>query len=287
MLTLPVKIVRTAPRASRACRRAGRPVVLVPTMGALHAGHLALMRRARKLAGPRGTVVVSIFVNPTQFGPKEDYSRYPRTFKKDSRLCEQAGVDIIFHPEPGDIYPDGYSTYVNEERLSLGLCGKSRPAHFRGVCTVVLKLFNIIAPHTAVFGQKDYQQAAVIRRMVRDLNLPVRIVTAPTVREPGGLALSSRNQYLTPAERAQAPVIRRALLLARAASSRRLSALANLVRREISRAPLAKIDYIEVLDAGTLEKPGATSRNLVIACAVHFGKTRLIDNIEKNVTKRP
>jgi pantoate--beta-alanine ligase len=248
-------------------------------MGALHEGHLSLIRKARRLAGPRGTVAVSIFVNPTQFGPKEDFSRYPRTFASDRRLCEGAGADVIFHPGAADIYPEGYSTYVNEERLSACLCGQSRPGHFRGVCTVVLKLFNIIAPDIAVFGAKDYQQSAIIGRMVRDLNVPVRIVVAPTIREGDGLALSSRNRYLSAAERAQAPIIRRALLAARAASFRRPADLARLVRGHISTAPLAKIDYIEVLDAGTLEEPGDRTRKLVIACAVWFGKTRLIDNI--------
>lgn len=254
-------------------------------MGALHAGHLSLIQKARKLAGVKGTVVVSIFVNPTQFGPGEDFSRYPRTFPQDRQLCEQAGVDLIFHPTPNDIYPPGFSTYVDEERMSLRLCGKSRPGHFRGVCTVVLKLFNIIAPDTAVFGRKDYQQSTIIGRMVRDLNIPVRVVTAPTVREPDGLALSSRNVYLSPEQRAQAPVIRKALLLARDASSAHPAALAKLVRKEITAAPLAKIDYVEVLDAITLENPGPETRDVVIACAVWFGKTRLIDNIRRKPQK--
>jgi pantoate--beta-alanine ligase len=277
-----VKIIRTASRAAQFRRDTeGRALVLVPTMGALHAGHLSLMRKARKLAGARGTVAASIFVNPAQFGPGEDFSRYPRPFARDCRLCEEAGVDVVFHPEPDAIYPAGFSTHVDEERVSLGQCGKSRPGHFRGVCTVVLKLFNIIGPDAAVFGEKDYQQVAVIRRMVRDLNVPVRIVAAPTVREADGLALSSRNAYLTPEERAQAPVIRRALLLARHAHSARPADLARLMRREIARAPLAKIDYVEVLDARTLEKPGTATRELVIACAVWFGKTRLIDNVRR------
>ncbi len=248
-------------------------------MGALHAGHISLMRRARRLAGKSGAVVVSIFVNPAQFGPGEDFSRYPRTFPQDCRQCGEAGVDVIFHPSPEEIYPEGFSTYVNEERVSGPLCGASRPGHFRGVCTVVLKLFNIVAPDSAVFGAKDYQQVAVIRRMVRDLNVPVRIVTAPTVRAPDGLALSSRNAYLTPDERAQATVLRRALLLARDAKTSRPGDLARLVRRQIATAPLARIDYVEVLDAATLEAPGPATRELVIACAVFFGKTRLIDNV--------
>ncbi len=255
--------------------------MLVPTMGALHEGHASLMRRARKIAGPKGRVAVSIFVNPAQFGPGEDFSRYPRTFASDCRLCEAAGVDVVFHPEADEMYPEAFSTYVDEARVSVGLCGRSRPGHFRGVCTVVLKLFNLLGPDAAVFGEKDYQQSAVIRRMVRDLNVPVKIVTAPTVREADGLALSSRNAYLSAEERAQAPAIRRALLLARDSPSAREGELARLVRREIAKAPLAKIDYVEVLDADTLEKPGATTRELLIACAVYFGKTRLIDNVRR------
>jgi len=276
-----VKIVRTASRTARLCRglAAGGPLVLVPTMGALHAGHLSLMRKARNLAGPSGAVVATIFVNPAQFGPNEDFSRYPRTFAKDCRLCREAGVDLLFHPSPQEMYPEGFSTYVNEERLSLPLCGKSRPGHFRGVCTVVLKLFNIVGPAIAVFGAKDYQQVSVIRRMVRDLNVPVRIVAAPIVREPDGLALSSRNAYLTADARAQAPVIRRALQLARDAPSGKPAALEKLVRRKIETAPLARIDYLEVLDANTLAAPVSATRQLVIACAVYFGNTRLIDNI--------
>jgi pantoate--beta-alanine ligase len=281
-----VKIVRTSARAARLRGDTNaRLVVLVPTMGALHEGHVALMRKARKLAGPQGMVVVSIFVNPAQFGPREDFSRYPRTFARDCKLCEEAGVDAVFHPEVNEMYPEGFSTYVDEERVSLGLCGASRPGHFRGVCTVVLKLFNILGPDAALFGEKDYQQAAVIRRMARDLNVPVRIVTAPTVREADGLALSSRNAYLSPQERSQAPVIRRALLKAAAASFARPGDLARLIRREIAKAPLGKIDYVEVVDARTLEKPGPETRELVIACAVWFGRTRLIDNVRRKNPK--
>ena len=280
-----MKIVRTAARVSRVCRGLKRqgPLVLVPTMGALHAGHVSLIHRARKLAGQSGAVAVSIFVNPTQFGPKEDFTRYPRSFAKDCQLCREAGVDLIFHPSPAEMYPDGFSTYVNEEQVSRGLCGASRPGHFRGVCTVVLKLFNIIAPDTAVFGEKDYQQVAVLKRMARDLNVPVKIAASPTVRELDGLALSSRNAYLTAEERAQAPVIRHALLMARDARTARPADLARLVRREIETAHLARIDYMEVLDADTLEKPGRGTRELVIACAVFFGKTRLIDNLRRKL----
>ncbi len=278
-----MKIVRTISRVAWLRRDpewvGGGPLVLVPTMGALHRGHLSLVRKARKLAGADGRVVVSIFVNPAQFGPAEDLSRYPRTFASDCQLCEEAGVDVVFHPEPREMYPEGFSTYVDEGRVSLGLCGKSRPGHFRGVCTVVLKLFNIVGPDAAVFGEKDYQQAAVIRRMAEDLNVRVRIVTAPTVREGDGLALSSRNAYLSPEERAQAPVIRRALLMARDADFTGPADLTRMARREITKAPLARIDYIEVLDARTFDKPGPGTRELLIACAVWFGGTRLIDNV--------
>jgi pantoate--beta-alanine ligase len=251
-------------------------------MGALHAGHTALIDRARKLAGRDGQVVVSIFVNPTQFGPKEDLARYPRPFAADRKLCTRHGADLIFHPSPAEMYPDGFSTFVEETETSARLCGASRPGHFRGVCTVVLKLFTIVTPDLAVFGLKDYQQCAVIRRMTRDLNLPVRIVPVPAVREPDGLALSSRNVFLTPAERSQAPVIRRGLLAARkawAAGERSAARLRNLVATAIARASLARVDYIEVADANSLQAVRATEKPTVIAVAVFFGKTRLIDNI--------
>ncbi|MDQ3623785.1 MAG: pantoate--beta-alanine ligase, partial [Verrucomicrobiota bacterium] len=191
---------------SRVCQQARRPLVLVPTMGALHRGHAALIRRARRRAGPAGTVVVSIFVNPAQFGPKEDFSRYPRDLSADRELCVGHGADLLFLPSADEMYPPGFSTWVLEEKVSASLCGASRPGHFRGVCTVVLKLFQITRPDAAIFGLKDFQQWVVIDRMVRDLNLPVTIVPVPTVREPDGLALSSRNQFLSAEERAQAPI---------------------------------------------------------------------------------
>jgi pantoate--beta-alanine ligase len=266
----------------RFCREAKGPVVLVPTMGALHRGHAALIDRARALAGAEGTVVVSIFVNPTQFGPKEDLARYPRPFAADRKLCAEHGVDLIFHPTPEEMYPEGFSTYVEESVVSTPLCGASRPGHFRGVCTVVLKLFQITEPAMAVFGLKDFQQCAVIRRMVRDLNLPVKIVPAATVREPDGLALSSRNQYLSPEERAQAPVLRRALLSAEAAfrgGEPSAARLRLLLKKTIEGAPLARIDYVEIADAGTLRPVKEAKRDTVMAVAVFFGRTRLIDNL--------
>jgi pantoate--beta-alanine ligase len=264
------------------CRTAPGPLVLVPTMGALHAGHTALIDHARQLAGPRGTVVVSIFVNPTQFGPKEDLARYPRPFAADRKLCARHGVDVVFHPTVEAMYPDGYSTYVEEGAVSTPLCGASRPGHFRGVCTVVLKLFQIVAPAIAVFGLKDYQQSAVIRRMVRDLNVPVRIVPVATVREADGLALSSRNRYLSAEERAQAPILRRALLAAQAAHRAGEKSAARLRQKLVSTiasAPLARLDYAEIADGDTLRPVREAGRNTVMAIAVFFGKTRLIDNL--------
>lgn len=277
-----MKVARTISAIRRQVGAARGPVVLVPTMGALHAGHAALIRRARKLAGTNGTVVVSIFVNPTQFGPKEDFSRYPRTLAADQVLCQAAGADVIFHPGAAEMYPADFSTWVNEERVSQPLCGTSRPGHFRGVCTVVLKLLTIVAPHTAVFGQKDFQQCTVIRRMVRDLNLPVRIVSAPTVREPDGLALSSRNRYLNAQERAQAPVLRRALLQAAAAfraGTTSAARLRSLALKTLGEAPLARPDYVEIRDGSSLEPVRTAKKGCVLAMAVFFGQTRLIDNL--------
>lgn len=244
-------------------------------MGALHAGHLALVHRARKLAGKRGLVAVSVFVNPTQFGPNEDFSKYPRPFARDAALCRKAGVDLLFNSSPAQMYPAGFSTYVNEESLSAVLCGRSRPGHFRGVCTVVAKLFNILAPDIAVFGKKDFQQLAIIRRMVRDLDLPVKIIGVETVREHDGLALSSRNQYLGADERAHAPLIRKALL----AGSKSVPTARKIVTNGIVSIPGARIDYVEVLDAETLQPINDKTRTAVIAVAVFLGKTRLIDNI--------
>lgn len=251
-------------------------------MGALHRGHATLIDEARKRAGAEGTVVVSIFVNPTQFGPREDFSRYPRPLAADQKLCAAHGVDMIFHPSAEEMYPEGYSTYVDETTASTRLCGASRPGHFRGVCTVVLKLFQIIRPEMAVFGLKDFQQCTVIRRMVKDLHVPVKILPVATVRESNGLALSSRNQYLSEEERAQAVVLNQALRAAEAAwkkGERSAARLRGLVVKTIEKVPLARIDYVEVGDAKTLEAVTKVERNSVIAVAVFFGKTRLIDNV--------
>lgn len=277
-----MKVVTTIAAFRRARRAVAEPVVFVPTMGALHAGHTALIDRARREAGAKGTVVVSIFVNPTQFGPKEDLSRYPRPFATDRRLCAQHGVDLIFRPGAEEMYAGDFSTYVEEQSVSGPLCGASRPGHFRGVCTVVLKLFNLVQPDAAVFGLKDYQQCAVIRRMVRDLDLPVRIIPCPTVREADGLALSSRNVFLTAEERVQAPVLRQALLAAQAAwkaGETRTTALRKLLLRQIATAPLARVDYAEITDGESLQPVRRAGADTVMALAVFFGRTRLIDNL--------
>jgi len=275
-----MKILKTPRAASQWAKQAPRPLVLVPTMGALHEGHAALIRKARKVAGKNGSVVVSIFVNPTQFGPKEDLSRYPRPFAADKTLCQNLGVDAIFHPQPTDMYAENSSVYVIEETLGNTLCGASRPGHFRGVCTVVAKLFNILTPDAAVFGKKDFQQLTIIQRMVRDLNFPVKIVPMETIREKDGLALSSRNQYLSPEERREAVVLRQALLAIKAAPKKAgIETLKRLLREKISASPLARIDYAEVMDAETLHPPTPKTTKKLAAVAVFFGKTRLIDNL--------
>ena len=277
-----MKTLRSIPQTRRLCLEAPSPVVMVPTMGALHAGHASLLEKARALAGTEGTVIASIFVNPTQFGPQEDLSRYPRPFAKDQALCRARGVDLLFAPTPESMYPSDFSTWVEESSISTHLCGTSRPGHFRGVCTVVLKLFQICQPTIAVFGQKDFQQCAVIKRMVRDLHLPVKIVVAPTVREADGLALSSRNTYLSPEERAQAVVLPNALNQARAAfraGQTNAASLKRQIQRHISTVPLARVDYIELIDGQTLQPVQNLAKGCVVAAAVFFGRTRLIDNI--------
>jgi len=262
--------------------RAGKRHVLVPTLGALHRGHMELIRVARENAGREGKVAVSIFVNPLQFEPGADFERYPRPEKADEDFCRTAGVDLLFRPGPGEMYCEDRSVVIEETSLSQMLCGQSRPGHFRGVCTVVAKLFNILAPSAAVFGEKDFQQLTIIRQMVRDLNFDVEIVAVPTVREDDGLAYSSRNQYLTGAERKQAPVLRAALL--EAADRVRVgetsaARIIGAVRERIGQAPLARVDYVDLVDAGTLQSRAAAEANSLLALAVFFGKTRLIDNI--------
>ena len=279
-----VRKVLEMQKAAARWKRQGLRVAFVPTMGYLHSGHMSLVERARKLVGHRGRVVVSIYVNPTQFGPREDFSRYPRDFKRDAALCRQTGVDAIFAPENEEMYPaEAYSTYVVEEKLSKGMEGASRPTHLRGVTTIVAKLFNIVQPNYAVFGAKDFQQAAVIQRMVSNLNFPLKIVVAPTFREADGLAMSSRNKYLADELRTQATALWRAIQLAQdiVASNKRGIPAAKLkiqLTKLIESAPSARVDYIELFDPATLVAVREVRKGTQIALAVFLGKTRLIDN---------
>jgi len=253
--------------------------VLVPTMGALHKAHDELIRVARKTATEDGEVAISIFVNPLQFEPGSDYEHYPRPEKADENFCRDADVDLLFRPSVAEMYADDRSVFVEEFFLSNTLEGKSRPGHFRGVCTVVAKLFNSLAPEAAVFGEKDFQQLAIIRRMVRDLNFKVDIIAVPTVREEDGLACSSRNQYLNVEEREQARVLYKALRAAANACEKSADKIIALVSNVISKSPLAQIDYVEVVNAETLQPIHIIRSNSLLVLAVFFGKTRLIDNI--------
>lgn len=259
---------------------AGDDIALVPTMGYYHAGHEDLMRHARGLAR---RMVVSLFVNPTQFGPDEDLAAYPRDAERDAAIARGLGADALFMPEAGGMYAADHATWVEVPELSRGLCGQSRPIHFRGVCTVVLKLFMLSQADVAVFGQKDWQQQAIIRRMVRDLDLPVRIESRPTVREADGLALSSRNVYLTPEERAQAPHIRQGLLLARtlaAGGETRATVLRDAVLAHwAGHLPLGRLDYLSIVHPENLAALETVDGPALMACAVRMGKARLIDNI--------
>lgn len=278
-----VKILRTVAEITefaKAARQAGRVIGLVPTMGALHEGHLALMNAARAKCD---VVIASVFVNPAQFGPDEDYDAYPRHFDEDCRKLESAGVDAVFHPEPKEMYPDGYGTYVNVESDFTGkLCGGRRPGHFRGVATVVTKLMNLSRAQEAFFGQKDAQQVLVIRRFVRDLNLPVNVNMVPIVREESGLARSSRNAYLSQEEKTAALVLSRSLQKAKAAyeaGEKSTEALKKIVRKEIAGEPMAAIDYVELYSFDELKEIETVSGESLLAIAVKIGSTRLIDNI--------
>ena len=282
-----IKSVQAMQRLALQRRRSGIRIGFVPTMGYLHAGHISLVQRARKAVGTKGVVVVSIYVNPTQFAPTEDLSRYPRDFIRDLKLCRDAGVDVIFFPTDAQMYPgkaEGrYSTYVVEENLSRPMEGHSRPTHFRGVTTIVAKLFNIVLPDVAVFGAKDFQQASVLRRMVADLNFPVKMVIASTMREPDGLAMSSRNKYLNANQRSQAVVLSKAIQLARQAvrnSARALTSarLTQHLKRFIEQQPEAKVDYVHFFDPKTFGPAKMVTRGTHLALAVFVGKTRLIDN---------
>ncbi len=259
-------------------RRKGLKIGLVPTMGYLHEGHASLIRAARKQSD---VVVLSIFVNPTQFGPNEDLAKYPRDMERDEEIAMAEGVDIIYYPEPDSMYGPGYQTYLTLEELPNSHCGESRPVHFRGVATVCAKLFNIVLPHKAFFGRKDYQQCAVIKRMVKDLNMNLEIETLPTVREADGLAMSSRNAYLDPDQRKQALCLGEALNLASDMTASGITDAGEIVaamRGHIERMPEARIDYVSVADTETLEELDTIADTAVALLAVYFGKTRLIDN---------
>ena len=276
-----MKIVETVEEVRaqvKAWRKEGFSVGLVPTMGFLHEGHKSLIDRA---VAENDKVVVSVFVNPMQFGPKEDLASYPRDLDRDAALCEDAGAALIFHPQPSEMYHDDFSSFVDMSTLTGGLCGKTRPIHFRGVCTVVSKLFNIVVPDKAYFGQKDAQQLAVIRHMVRDLNFGIEIVGCPIIREEDGRAKSSRNTYLNEKERQAALVLSRSLKEGKAlmdAGEKDTAKIRKVITDMIEKEPLAKIDYVEVVDWNTLESVDKVDGPVLTAIAVYIGKTRLIDN---------
>jgi len=277
-----IKTVSGMRTLSRKAKAAGKKIALVPTMGYLHEGHVSLARRARKMAD---LVVASIFVNPAQFGPDEDLDRYPRDFQGDLQKLASAATDYVFFPSVRELYPEGYQTHVEAEKLSRELCGAFRPGHFRGVATVVAKLFNIVQPDLALFGEKDFQQLRVIERMVKDLNFPVRIIGVPTVRDPDGLAMSSRNSYLSATEREHALSLSHSLFLARELVKQGETdpkVLTERARRWVSQNPEARIEYIEVRDAETLEPVKKIDRPCRMLLAVWEGRTRLIDNVRLN-----
>lgn len=276
-----MKIVKTIDEVReqvKQWKREGKSVGFVPTMGYLHEGHQSLIERARE---ENAKVVVSIFVNPTQFGPNEDLASYPRDLERDSKICEKAGADLIFHPEVSEMYDENACTFVDMDGLTKELCGKSRPIHFKGVCIVVSKLFNIVTPDRAYFGKKDAQQLAVIKRMVKDLNFGIEIVGCPIVREADGLAKSSRNTYLSIEERQAAVVLSKGLSKGKNAiadGEQSADKVKSIIREVIEKEPLAKIDYIEVVNFDTIEPVDSIDGNILFALAVYIGKTRLIDN---------
>ena len=259
-------------------RKEGLTVGFVPTMGSLHEGHKSLIDKAVK---ENDRVVVSVFVNPIQFGPTEDLASYPRDLERDAKLCEEAGANLIFHPEKEEMYFDDFSSFVEVQGVSKGLCGKSRPIHFRGVCTVVTKLFNIVKPDRAYFGQKDAQQLAVVKRMVRDLNMDIEIIGCPIIREEDGLAKSSRNTYLSPEERKAAVILSKSLKLGKEAiekGERDSKKIIDIITNNINTEKLAKIDYVEIVDPLSIENIDKIENSALVAMAVYIGKTRLIDN---------
>jgi pantoate--beta-alanine ligase len=274
------KTIKSVRAAVKAARKAGRTIGFVPTMGALHQGHISLIERSAKQSD---FIVVSIFVNPTQFGPKEDLAKYPRPLQEDQRICKEHGVDVVFVPSATEMYHEEELAWVSVDKISEPLCGRFRPGHFRGVATVCTKLFNIVQPDIAYFGQKDAQQLAVIKRMVADLNMPLKIVGCPTVREADGLALSSRNRYLTPQQRKDATYIYKSLKTAREmieAGKSNPKTIAAKIRRIITSAKsLSSIDYVSIVDAETLQDVNRIKGRVLIAIAARFGSTRLIDNL--------
>ena len=279
-----VKTVKEVREFVKDARRNGKTIGFVPTMGFLHEGHKSLIVRAAK---ENDVVVVSDFVNPTQFGPNEDFEAYPRDIDKDARLCEEAGADIIFNPEPDEMYSSPLTT-ISVDKITKGLCGKTRPIHFNGVCTVVSKLFNIVTPDRAYFGEKDAQQLIVVKKMVKDLNFDIEIIGCPIIRESDGLAKSSRNTYLNTEERSAALCLSRSLKIGKEMienGEKEAQAVKNAIISEIEKEPLAKIDYVEIVDLDNLESTNRTDVGILCAMAVYIGKTRLIDNfiIEKGV----
>ena len=274
-----IETIRAMRTAVRNFRTVGQTVGFVPTMGYLHEGHLSLVRASK---AKMDRTVVSIFVNPTQFGPEEDLDRYPRDLARDRALLEREGVDVLFHPSREEMYPDGFRTGVEVRGLQDRLCGRTRPGHFAGVCTVVMKLFQIVRPDAAFFGHKDAQQATIVRRMARDMDLDLVVRAMPTVREKDGLAMSSRNAYLTPEERAAAPVLFRSLERARALyeeGEREAARIAEAVRETLRGEPLAAVEYADVVDPGELLPLERVEGEALVALAVRFGRTRLIDNL--------
>lgn len=280
-LNLKMKVIQSVKQMqsfSSNLRREGKRIAFVPTMGYFHEGHLALMREAKKMAD---CVVVSIYVNPTQFGPKEDFSKYPRDFDRDLKMAKSVDADVVFYPSDKEMYPANYQTYVDVEKVTKNLCGMSRPVHFRGVTTVCNKLFNIVKPHVAVFGKKDFQQFITIKRMVDDLNMDLQIIGYPTVRESDGLAMSSRNKYLNKEQRKSALSLFASLKLAQkfySAGEKKSSVVINKVETLIKKAPYTAIDYIKICDTKTLKDTDKIKDQSVIALAVKVGNTRLIDN---------
>ena len=280
------KTIESVRALVRAARGGGKKIGFVPTMGALHSGHISLIETAKQQTD---FVVVSIFVNPTQFGPGEDFKKYPRPFEQDLKICREQGVDVVFAPTPAEMYPGENLTWVTVEKLSEPLCGQFRPGHFRGVTTICTKLFNIVQPDVAFFGQKDAQQAVAIKRMVADLNMPLEIVVCPTVREPDGLAMSSRNQYLSPSQRKDAAYIYKSLQKCRQMIDQGIKDVQQItaeMQKVLSQVPSAKIEYVNIVDAESLEKADRIAGKILAAVAVKIGLTRLIDNILVDTSKK-